>query len=211
MIIAGNWSPRNAFFRVIWRNLAPVARDGVHIYMTKFDASLTETTWFADDATIYFPGIDSFIPGCLNGTMMSIHFIKERRLPGHDAPLFLRTNLATFWNMTKVLSLYLPQVAREFAEKELYGGITYILPQDTFIRGNAIFLNQRSLDLLLRSEHELDYNVIDDISIGRTLRKHKVFPVFNMVTCMFEARFSGSANDALRSCHNDTIAYQDRK
>ena len=124
-------------------------------------------------------------------------------MPGHNAPKILRTNLSTFWNFWMVFR-YLARP--EMQKHDLYAGIQYILNKDdVFVPGGYLFLSQRTMRMLIRKESELDKTIIDDISIGRFMKKNKVRITYNLEACIIEDETSVDNVLHKRQCQEQFI------
>ena len=164
LVIGGGANPQYDLFRTFWKLIAAQMRaQDIHVYVLSLDPGLTQPLLDVRAGTICFPGADNLVPGVLNQTVLALELIARRKLPGHDAPLILRTNLSTFWRLQELWLV----LARRPAPGPLYGGLVYSFEGTAFATGVAVFWNAETVRVLLERHELLEYaSKVDDVAFG---------------------------------------------
>jgi hypothetical protein len=79
-------------------------------------------------------------------------------------------NPVKFINFVKTLSLTEP----------MYAGTQIIFPEVQFISGANLFLNRKSIELILQNKKRWNHAVLDDVAISRLLKNVQSTPLFSM-------------------------------
>jgi len=120
-----------------------------------------------ENNTIYSNINDSLIPGILIKTIKSFEYIYEK----YDFKYIYRTNLSSFLNLTKM---------NEFAINNNfdYGAVSGNDNNISFASGCGFFISKKICNYIIKNKEKLDYNLYDDVSIGKLLsEKTKIYPV----------------------------------
>jgi len=137
------------------------------IYYT-FDESLREPAILRGDI-LYIQGKNTFIPGILDKTVKAMEYAAAN----YQFDYLVRTNISTIVNFDK-LQDYLCDKPMD------YGGVrflvdsiepTYGITDATYFgteyaSGICIIMSQRTIDIILREQGNLDTSVIDDVALG---------------------------------------------
>ena len=157
--------------RSLWKALAPrVESLGVQVYLVRFDPQIKAAT--LSNREILLPrhtqALESELD-VLNLTIGGLRFLRDGKVKGYNASITLRSNLSTFWNFTALLN----QISAVNPNKPLYHGMPYHTPATGyFVSGVGIFLNAKSIDILLKAS--LNYHIPDDLVIANVLKKYLV-------------------------------------
>jgi len=137
----------------LWRsymNLHP----NIKSYFIKFDSQLT-TNILVDNNTILIKGNESLIPGCLVKTIKSIEFL----LKTQDFDFIFRTNMSSVVDLHKFYNLLNNY-------KYDYSGVIGCHNNIKFASGAGILLSKQLCSNLIINKNKLNYNFLDDVSIG---------------------------------------------
>lgn len=187
LVIAGGETKHYDFYRHFWEEIAILMQqEGIYIYLLSYSSSIGRVLYNKRDHSLQFPGRNSLIPGCLESTILAMESITANQLPGHDAPVILRTNLSTFWNFWMVLQHLRRPDMNISPTKYLYAGLQYNFNGESFIPGGYLFLNQKSMRLLIQNKSELDMGTIDDMAIGNFMAKKGIPITYNIGVCIIE-------------------------
>ena len=121
---------------------------------------------FIEDDTIYIKGKnESYIPGCLDKTIKSFEYI----LNNENFDYVIRTNMSSVWDLNKIYNLLL--------SNNLYAsGVIGNHYSQLFISGAGMLFNRDICNLIIQNKNLLNYNIIDDVSIGTLLTKLNINP-----------------------------------
>lgn len=160
---------------------------------------------FIDDDTIYIKGSEeSFIPGCLDKTIKSIEYI----LKNEDFDYLIRTNMSSVWDLNKIYNLVL---SNNFLAAGVIG-----YENNKFISGAGLLLKKNICKILIQNKNDLNYNIIDDVSIGDFLINNNInfnslarFEVFLYENKLMSVNYNLIKNHYHYRCksnnHNETI------
>lgn len=159
----------------IWKKYMNIHKN-ITCYFIEFNEKIVNDVEMDDiNNTIYIKGTETYIPGILDKTIKSIYFILSSKTIKFD--YIVRTNLSTFIVLDKLYNYLLNN-------KFDYAGPKIGLPIKTrfkkylnlinfdnkfYASGTCIIMSNECIRYLL--EQELNYNLIDDLSIGFTLSK----------------------------------------
>ena len=125
--------------------------------------NLMEENIILDNDTIYVKGNESLIPGCLDKTIKSIEYV----LNNFEFDFILRTNMSSVFDLQKFYNLL---------NKDLIcGGIIGIHEEKKYISGAGMLLSKDLCSNLISNKNSLNYNIIDDLSIGEYIRNNNYF------------------------------------
>lgn len=174
--ISGGSKMQYEFFRVWQRVIAENVRGlGVKIIHVRFSNGI-ENVGVWDDLQhnlldIVYDGMDTYYPGILNQTLLSMKYVREHFSFKH----VLVTNLSTFWDFPKLLKHL--RGKRFQSSRPLYAGFRMPnpipeLPENLrMISGTGILLNQRSVELVLSTK--VDWDMVNDVFIKHALKDLK--------------------------------------
>jgi len=112
--------------------------------------------------TIYIKDNESYIPGILNKTIKSFEYC----LNNFEFDYIYRTNLSSFIDFYKAYD-YLDKI------KFNYGGCGIGYHEKTyFASGCGFILSREGVKTLVDNKNLLDYNIYDDVAIGKLLTKY---------------------------------------
>lgn len=130
-------------------------------FFIKYDPDLSDNIQLQDN-TIFIKGSESLIPGCLDKTIQSIEFV----LKEFDFDFIFRTNMSSVVDLKKLHNI--------LNDKIQYAGVMGIYNNITFASGAGFLLNKNSCQLLINNKDKLQYNLIDDVSLGDFFENHKI-------------------------------------
>ena len=129
-------------------------------YFIKYKEDLKENVIQNED-TIYVKGKESLIPGCLDKTIKSIEYV----LNNLDFDFIFRTNMSSVVDLNKLYNLINHDME--------YAGVINDY-NVKYISGAGILMNNKTCKLLIANKNELNYNVIDDVSIGELMSNKNI-------------------------------------
>ena len=142
---------------------------------------------FMENNTIYIKGNkESIIPGCLDKTIKSIEYI----LDNEKFDYIIRTNMSSVWDLNKIYNLL---SSNDFVT----GGVIGKKNSQQFISGAGILLRNDICKMIIENKNYLDYNIIDDVSIGIFLTNNNIH--MNPLT-RFEAYNYENDLDKINKC-----------
>lgn len=149
-------------------------------YFYCFDEAL-ETDYKIKNNTIYIKGKDTFLPGILDKTIKAFEIIKELNI---EYDYLIRTNISSVVNFP-LLQQYL--LANSRSNIDYAGQIKVLTWQDIpcgiinnkyyntpFVTGICIILSKNLVSLILEKKHELDYSIVDDVSISVLCKRNNI-------------------------------------
>lgn len=130
-------------------------------YFIKYNPSLLENIILIDD-TIYIKGVESFIPGCLDKTIKSIEYC----LQNMEFDFIFRTNMSSVLDLNKLYNLLNQNIQ--------CAGVIGDCTGQKFVSGAGILMNKSVCQQLIKNKNSLNYNVLDDVSIGKFLTNNNI-------------------------------------
>lgn len=137
-------------------------------------------------------GKETYLPGILEKTIKSFHFVKKMR---KTYDYIVRTNISTLVDFRKLSDLL------SITKVDYGGGLTNTISDGwrdpncginddrykgvKYVSGTCIIFSNELFQKMLSMTHLIDYNVIDDVSIGQFVMKH--LPEYSLKT--FESGF----------------------
>lgn len=122
-------------------------------YFIKYDPMLQNEISIIND-TISIKGSESYIPGCLDKTIKSIEFLRNNI----DFDFVFRTNLSSVVDLNKLYNLLNDNIE--------CSGVIGNCKGQSFVSGAGILMNKNVCQLLIDKKYTLNYNIIDDVSLG---------------------------------------------
>ena len=159
----------------LWRsymNLHP----NIKSYFIKFEPQLT-TDILVDNNTIFIKGNESFIPGCLIKTIESIKYL----LKNEEFDFIFRTNMSSVVHLNDLYNFIVNN-------KHDYSGFIGRINNINFASGAGILLSKKMCYSLIDYKNSLNYNLLDDVSIGFLLNKNSVniYPLTRFEAFVYE-------------------------
>ena len=157
----------------------------IKCFFIKFNPNIEQDV-LEEKSTIWIKGVESYIPGILEKTMISLKYLVENNV---DFDYIFRTNLSSVINFnflynfitTNLIEYGGPQHAityRQIARPKLDIYLKKIDPSNRYFPGGTgIVMNLHCVKKLIEenANNNIDYNIIDDVSIGLTLSKYFKF------------------------------------
>ena len=129
--------------------------NNIKCYFIKYNINLQDEI-IIDNDTIFIKGYESFIPGCLDKTIKSIEFFIKNNI---DFDFIFRTNLSSVVHLNKLYNLLHTSI--------MCAGVIGNYNNINFISGAGILISKDFCCDLIKNKNCLNYNVIDDLSIGK--------------------------------------------
>lgn len=157
ILILANDEPHYLQMQNLWRKYMNKF-DNIKSYFIKYNINKINNNQdiFIEDNTIYIKGNhESFTPGCLDKTIKSFEYI----LNNENFDYVIRTNMSSVWDLNKIYNLLL---SNEFNA----GGVIGNHNSQLFISGAGMIFNRNMCNLIVKNKNNLNYNILDDLSIG---------------------------------------------
>ena len=117
------------------------------------------------DNILIFNFVENLIPGVLQKTIKSFEFI-ESNIKYNK---ILRTNLSSFLIIDNLIKLY-----NTLPDDNLYAGVIGNHLGKNFVAGAGIWLSRDVLRYIIDHKDNLDYKIIDDVSLSLLLSKMEI-------------------------------------
>lgn len=147
----------------------------IDFYFISYREDLIED-YYIDNHDIYIRGTETMIPGCLAKTIFCFELFVDK----YD--YIVRSNISTVINFD-ALKKYLNENKINYGGYVLYTTKTskfYNVAEKhlniEYVGGTSITLNNNVLKNIIKNKNKLDYEVIDDVSIGLLLNNMLVQP-----------------------------------
>ena len=137
----------------------------VKSYFIKYNENLQDNV-VLDNDTIFIKGRESLIPGCLDKTIKSIEYVLTNCDFDFDFDFIFRSNMSSVVDLNKLYNLLNKDIE--------CSGVIGIHNDIKFISGAGILINRNTCKLLIDKKASLDYNIIDDVSIGQFLVNNNI-------------------------------------
>jgi hypothetical protein len=148
----------------LWRKYMNTHQN-IKSYFIKYNIK-NDIDIFVEGDTIYIKGnSESFIPGCLDKTIKSFEYI----LNNESFDYIIRTNMSSVWDLNKIYNLLL---SNKFCASGVIGNDN----SQIFISGAGMLFNRDICNLIIQNKNQLDYNILDDMSISTLLSKLNIIP-----------------------------------
>ena len=122
------------------------------------------TSVHEEGGTLSVPGHETFIPGILHKTIEAIHYcVREVRFD-----FVVRSNISTVIDFGRLTGMLPRESGAVYASTWIWGSH---VPSGAFASGTNIILNDEAARYILKMRHEINMDVIDDVSIGNLLRR----------------------------------------
>jgi len=196
ILILANDSDHYLECQNLWRsymNLHP----NIKSYFIKLDPQIT-TDILLDNNTIFIKGNESFVPGCLIKTINSIDFL----LKTQNFDFIFRTNMSSVLDLHKFYNL-LDNYKNDYSGKIGYHN------NIKFASGAGMLLSKQLCYTLINSKNTLDYNLLDDVSIGFLLQNININPLTRFETFNYENNVNQITKEMIKDyyhfrCKSDT-------
>jgi hypothetical protein len=130
-------------------------------YFIKYNPNLLENIIINND-TIYIKGTESLMPGCLDKTIKSIEYC----LQNMEFDFIFRTNMSSVLDLNKLYNLLNNNIQ--------CAGVIGDCKGQKFVSGAGILMRKDICQKLIQTKNSLNYNIIDDVSIGRFLTSNNI-------------------------------------
>jgi hypothetical protein len=130
-------------------------------YFIKYNPNLLENIIINND-TIYIKGNESLIPGCLDKTIKSIEYC----LQNIEFDFIFRTNMSSVLDLNKLYNLLNNNIQ--------CAGVIGDCKGQKFVSGAGILMRKDICQKLIQTKNSLNYNILDDVSIGRFLTSNNI-------------------------------------
>lgn len=147
--------------QALWRKYMN-SHHNIKSYFIKLKSEL-ETDILIDNDTIFVKGNESIVPGCLIKTIESIKYF----LLNEEFDYIFRTNMSSVVDLNKLYNLL------ENYDKD-YSGVIGDCNNIKFASGAGILLSKYMCNFLINNRHSLNYNVMDDVSIGSLIQNNNI-------------------------------------
>jgi hypothetical protein len=196
ILILANDSDHYLECQNLWRsymNLHP----NIKSYFIKLDPQIT-TDILLDNNTIFIKGNESLVPGCLIKTIKSIDFL----LKTQNFDFIFRTNMSSVLDLHKFYNL-LNNYKNDYSGKIGYHN------NIKFASGAGMLLSKQLCYSLINSKNTLDYNLLDDVSIGFLLQNININPLTRFETLNYENNVNQITKEMIKDyyhfrCKSDT-------
>ena len=123
---------------------------------------------------------ENFIPGILKKTVDALEYVNKN----YDYKHVLRTNLSSFFIIKNLL-----KKSNVLKNKKLYAGVeniyTRMKSRPRFLNGAQIWLSRDTVGLILKKKDKLNYNIIDDVSLGIFFSRNNIKRTKTIRYCYF--------------------------
>jgi hypothetical protein len=161
ILILANDSETYLECQKLWK-LYMNSHPNVKSYFIKYNADLIEDVKLEND-NIFIKGHESVVPGCLDKTIKSIEFC----LKNLEFDFIFRTNMSSVVDLNKLTNLL------ENYNNQISGVIGSIENLE-YASGAGMLICKKFCSDLILNKQSLDYNIIDDVSIGLFCKNHNV-------------------------------------
>lgn len=169
-----------------------------------------------------FKGKESFTPGILDKTIKAIKYINDILNLEYD--ILIRANTSTVINYDKLNNIitsnnlnsydYFSFNVHKIAWVDISRGVMPYHAGTIYAQGTNIFINRNTVNLLLANIDKINFNIIDDVSIGLTLKLLGIYVKF--ITCnngelkiiSFE-ELQNISNNNLQLIYKNNLFYKD--
>ncbi len=128
-------------------------------YFYCYDSNL-EKDFYIEDHILYIKGKETYIPGILEKTIRSFEIFKNT-----NYDYLVRTNISSIVDF-KLLSVYLTNNYIQYGGSKIWK-----LPDFKYVSGTCIIIHKDLLLKILENKNKLNYQVIDDLSLGIFVNK----------------------------------------
>ena len=165
LVIASKNNIYNQFINEYWCHFINYVKtnhnDKIKIYLIFGNNVETSDLNLKDDDKLILNCEESFKPGILKKTIESFKIINDL----YEYKHILRTNLSSFFIIENLIKL-----SDRIKDNNIFAGVIY---NHKFINGAGMWFSKDIINILLQNENELDFKIIDDVSIGHLLLAKK--------------------------------------
>lgn len=175
----------------LWKKYMNI-HPNIKSYFIKFKQNLDVNVLIQND-TIFVKGEESIIPGCLIKTIESIKYL----LLNEDFHYIFRTNMSSVVDLNKLYNLL------ENYDKD-YSGVVGEIHNVKFASGAGMLLSRYMCNYLIKNECFLDYNLVDDVSIGFLMKQNNIslHPLTRFESYFYENDISQITNDLIKNYYH---------
>lgn len=151
-------------FHLLWKMYMKKEKDILCIFLRMREDLIKMEEYDEKEQILYFKGKEEYIPGILYKTMKGIQYV----LKNFQFQYLTRTNLSSFWHFQN----YKNTLSKLPSEKLCLGNIGFYPQLNTlFMSGAGITLSKDVVEELSKNNRQLNYTLIDDVSIGYVLKQ----------------------------------------
>lgn len=163
----------------LWKsymNLHP----NIKSYFIKLEPNL-RTDILVDNNTIFIKGNESIVPGCLIKTIESVNYL----LKNEEFDYIFRTNMSSVVHLNDLYNFVINN-------KNDYSGVIGHINNIKFASGAGILLSKKMCYDLILYKNLLNYNLMDDVSIGLLFQTNNVilYPLTRFEVYTYENNLS---------------------
>lgn len=193
----------------IWKKYMNT-HDDIQCFFIEFNDEINDDIVLdKNDNIIYVKGEETYIPGILDKTIKSIQYV----FSNIEFDYILRTNLSSFIVLNKLYNYLLTNTFD-------YGGPKSKLPAKTrfkkylnlietnnkfYASGTCIIMSKKCVEYLLTQD--INYNLIDDVSIGFAISKKYKFHNIIRTDCVMDNGIKLDYENAIK--YNNEINFTD--
>lgn len=182
----------------MWRSYMNT-HPNIKSYFIKYKVGLNDDVILEND-TIFINGNESLIPGCLVKTLKSIDYV----LKNEEFDFIFRTNMSSVVDLDKFYNLVINN-------KNHYCGVIGTHNNIKFASGAGILLSKKMCSNLITYKNLLNYNLLDDVSIGLLFQSNNVsiYPLTRFETYNYENNINQITKENIKNfyhfrCKSDT-------
>jgi hypothetical protein len=164
IVIANENDFYNKFVNFYWKDFIEFSEYIYDIkivltYGQEYSNNLNESNVFINQIK------DSAVPGCLIKTIKAMEYIEEN----FDYNYILRCNISCFFIISKLI-----ETRKKMDKNNVYAGVIEKTNYSfEFISGACIWFSRDNINFILKNKELLDYNIPDDVSIGKLMKEKK--------------------------------------
>ena len=150
----------------VWRSYMNYDPEHVEVYFMKAKSDLA-TDYEIEGDTIWCKGTETWIPGILNKTILSMEAMLPRL---HEFDYVIRTNLSSFFIFPRLLK-FLETLPKE----KCYCGERFTYSHWAFAQGAGIIFSSDLVKMLVENKNQIfNSSIIDDAALGLFFHDHQV-------------------------------------
>lgn len=174
LILASDDQPVYTKLQQVWRSYMHLDPEHIEAYFMKSNPDLEVDCEIVDD-TIWVKAKENVIPGLLYKTIKSMELLQPRL---EEFDYVLRTNISSFYVFPRLLTF-----AQTLPKEKCYCGYVGCC-SICFASGAGFMLSPDLVNILLERRDQIDFNTIDDVSLGCFFDKLHI-PITSASRCDF--------------------------